>query len=144
MLGGQARSQMKQLLSMSGKVGLLNSSQCSDQPCPQCCPLAWCQQEAVALQNTTDNNDLRRPLEEQSTGGEIHKTRPRQGWFLRTPVGHSSHHRAQAITKNTRKEGVISLPGSPYYNQPSSLRVQTAVSNAASPGTLATILELGL
>lgn len=93
MPGGQARSQMKQLLSMSGKAGLLNSSRCSDQPCPQCCPLTWCPQEAVALHNTTDNKDLRRLLEEESTGEEIHKTRPRQDQFLRAPMGHGSHHR---------------------------------------------------
>lgn len=104
MFGGQARSQMKQLLSMSGKVWLLNSSQCSDQTRPQCWPLALCKQEVAALQNTTDNQDFRRPLEEESMGRDP-RDQTQAGldhMDSHAPLS-SSHHRAEAITKNTRK-----------------------------------------
>lgn len=115
MFGGQARSQMKQLLSMSGKAGLLNSSQCSDQSCPQCCLLAWCKQEAVALQNTTDKKDLRRPLEEESMEGEIHRTRPRQDWILWTHVPQLTSQSLSALTIHETAHWVTWVPCACMY-----------------------------
>lgn len=141
MFGGQARSQMKQLLSMLGKVWLLNSSQCSDQPHPQCWPLALSKQEAAALQNTTDNQDLRGPLEEetmernpqgQTQAGLDHMD-------SHAPLS-SSHHSAEAITKNTRKvlfffQGLLTTINLLHSRS-------RQLSAAASSGTLATILIL--
>lgn len=141
MSGGQARSQMKQLLSMLGKVWLLNSSQCSDQPRPQCWPLALYKQEAVALQNTTDNQDLRGPLEEESMERDLQDQT--QAGLDRvdshTPLS-SSHHRAEAITKNTRKV-LFCFRG--LLTTINLLHSRTRhLSAAASPGALATILIL--
>lgn len=121
MFGGQSRSQMKQLLSMSGKVWLLNSSQCSDQTRPQCWPLALCKQEAAALQNTTDNEDLRRPLEEESMGRDPQdQTQAGLGHMDSHAPLSSSHHRAEAITKNTRGGNSLfhsNLQGSKQFDQ---------------------------
>lgn len=139
MFGGQARSQVKQLLSMLGKVWLLNSSQCSDQPRPQCWPLY--KQEAAALQNTTDSQDLRGPLEEESMGRDP-QDQTQAGldrMDSHAPLS-SSHHITEPITKNTRKELFFFRGLLTTINLLHSRSRQ--LSAAASSGALATILIL--